>query len=95
LVSEEAAIQMIAEPAARDFIADAFAHSKFVGYVESVRPLLEAILGDEGIDEGFVEIKTARDVSKFVESCRRLRFWERGSKVKQPAAENREPGDRF
>jgi catalase len=81
LVSEEAATQMVGQPAARDFIADAFAHSKFMGYVESARPLLDAILGDDGMDEGFVEIKTAKDVSKFVESCRRLRFWERSSKV--------------
>jgi catalase len=81
LVSGEAARQMVGQPAARDFIADAFAHSKFVGYVESARPLLEAILGDDGIDEGFVEIKTAKDVSTFVESCRRLRFWERSSKA--------------
>jgi hypothetical protein len=36
--------------------ADALAHSKFVGYVEPVRPLIEAILGNRGIDEGLIEL---------------------------------------
>ena len=94
LLSPEAATQLVSEPAARDFIADAFAHSKFVGYGESVRPLIEAILGKDGIDEGFIELKSAREVSNFIECCRQLRFWQRGSKLEIPKKDERKPRGR-
>ena len=58
LVSPDGAIQLAGEPAARDFIADAFAHSKFVGYGEPVRTLIEPIVGKDGIDDGFFELKS-------------------------------------
>jgi catalase len=94
LVSQEAATQLVGEPAARDFVADAFAHSKFVGYVDSVRPLIEAIIGDNSIDEGFIELKSAKDISQFIDSCRQLRFWQRNSKVKTPTNDERKVRDR-
>jgi catalase len=94
LVSPDAAIQLAGELAARDFIADSFAHSKFVGYGESVRPLIEAILGKNAIDQGFVELKSATDVSSFIESCRQLRYWQRGSKLEAPKKGERKPHGR-
>jgi catalase len=94
MISNEAATEMSSEPAARDFIADAFAHSKFVGYVESARSLLEATLGDDRIDEGFVELKVARDITKFVQSCRQLRFWRGGTQSKVRTAQTRKSRDR-
>jgi catalase len=77
MVSDEAAVELANDPALRDFVSDAFAHSKFIAYVASVLPLLKAILGDRDLDAGFVKLETAKDVTKFVEDCRRLRFWER------------------
>ena len=94
LLSPEVATQLVSEPAARDFIADAFAHSKFVGYGESVRPLIEAILGKDGIDEGFIELKSAKEVSNFIECCRQLRFWQRGSKLEMSKKDERKPRGR-
>ena len=82
LVSDEAIPQLINDPSARDFIADAYAHSKFIAYAKSVLPLLKATLGDRELDEGFIEIKTAREVAVFLESCRQLRFWKRHAKDK-------------
>ena len=41
LPSKEGASRLAALPAARDFIADAMAHHKFIAYVESAMPLLE------------------------------------------------------
>jgi catalase len=77
MVSDEAAVELGNDPAARDFVSDAFAHSKFIAYVASSSPLLKATLGDRDLDDGFIQIETATDVTKFVEGCRRLRFWER------------------
>ena len=82
LVSDEAIPQLINDPSARDFIADAYAYSKFVAYARSVLPLLKATLGDRELDEGFIEIKTAREVTVFLKSCRQLRFWKRHAKDK-------------
>jgi catalase len=61
----------------RDFVADAFAHSKFIAYSGSALPLLKATLGDRDLDEGFIELETADDVSRYLKSCRQLRFWKR------------------
>lgn len=77
MVSDEATVELANDPAARDFVADAFAHAKFIAYLPSVLPLLKATLGDRDLDAGFVRIERAKDVTKFVEDCRRLRFWER------------------
>jgi catalase len=79
LVSDDAAIKLANDPAARDFISDSYAHSKFIAYVESALPLIKAALGDRDLDAGFVKIGAAKDVIKFVETCRRLRFWERAT----------------
>jgi catalase len=73
------------DAATRDFIAFAFAHSKFIGYASSALPLLKATLGDKDPDEGFVEIKSKADIIQFVKTCRQLRFWEREmSRIKRP-----------
>ena len=41
LPSSDGASILATQPAARDFIADAVAHKKFIAYVESAAPLLE------------------------------------------------------
>jgi catalase len=77
LVSDQGAAMLANEPAARDFVADAFAHSKFVGYSEEAKPFLSKVLGADKLDDGFIAISRAKDSSKFVEECRKLRFWDR------------------
>ena len=80
IVSPEGAQKLLGEATARDFVADAFAHCKFVGYVEAAQPLLDKA-GVE-MDEGFVDIGSAAGVTGFIESCRKLRLWARETKVK-------------
>ncbi|GJL49953.1 MAG: catalase [Nitrospirales bacterium] len=78
LPSEEGAKSLMKEAAARDFVADAFAHMKFIGYVEAVTPLLRKAGINEGDqDGGFIEIDGPKAASKFIEICRQLRFWDR------------------
>ena len=66
------------------FVADAFAHSKFVGYVEDALPLLAAAGVADRLDEGFVALDEDDGVTTFVQACRQLRFWTRESLVPVP-----------
>ncbi len=63
------------EPAARDFVADAFAHAKLIAYVESAKPLLEK--AGVMLDGGCIALKAPDDATAFIALCRKLRFWER------------------
>jgi catalase len=77
LPSVEGAALLAKEAAARDFIADAFAHMKFIGYVEAAIPLLEKAGVEESRDGGFIALEAPDNCPKFITVCRRLRFWER------------------
>ncbi len=84
LVSDSGANQLAGDPAARDFIADAFAHAKFIGHTASAEPLLTAA----GVvpDDGFVALERASDAKSFIRSCRSLRHWARVMTVAEPAS---------
>ncbi len=69
--------ELAQHPAARDFVADAFAHMKFIGYVEAALPLIQQAGVGTDLDGGFVAIEGPEDCSGFVSACRNLRFWER------------------
>ena len=77
LPSEDGAKMLVKEPAARDFIADAFAHMKFVGYTEGAVSVMMHAGVPESRDKGFIAIKGQDDCSTFVAACRQLRFWDR------------------
>jgi catalase len=62
---------------ARDFVADAFAHMKFIGYVEAALVLFEKAGVPESRDRGFVVLKGQDDCTAFVAACRQLRYWQR------------------
>jgi catalase len=81
LVSDEGAKLLAGEATARDFIADAFAHLKFIAYVASAQPLLDKA----GVtpDGGVIALKAGKDAAAFVQSCAKLRFWEREPSVKR------------
>ncbi len=83
LVSDDGAAKLAKEAAARDFVADAFAHCKFIGYVAAATALFEKAsipLDDE--DEGLIRLDNADAIPGFIESCRKLRLWARETKVK-------------
>ncbi|MBA2655015.1 MAG: catalase [Gammaproteobacteria bacterium] len=76
IVSSQGVTELLKNPAARDFVADAFAHSKFIGYVQEAQPLFEKAGILDELDAGCVSLDKS-NVSKFVEQCGALRFWER------------------
>jgi catalase len=81
LPSENGAKLLEKAPPARDFIADAFAHMKFIGYVGPATILFQKAGISENHDEGFVALNGKDDCSAFVEACRKLRYWERSRKL--------------
>lgn len=77
LPSEEGATMLAKEAAARDFVADAYAHMKFIGFVEAATPLLKKAGVNESRDDGFILIDGSRGGSQFIEACRKIRYWAR------------------
>ncbi|MBS3652168.1 catalase [Pseudaminobacter sp. 19-2017] len=80
IVSPEGAEKLTKEAATRDFVADAFAHCKFIGYVAAAQPLLDKA-GVEP-DEGVIPLASKADISPFIEACSKLRLWAREPTVK-------------
>lgn len=72
IVSPEGAEHLTKESTARDFVADAVAHCKFIAHVEAAQPLLDKA-GVEA-DEGMMPLGSGADIAAFVESCRKLRL---------------------
>jgi catalase len=83
LPSEQGAAMLAKEPTARDFVADAFAHMKFIGYVDAALPLLKKAGVFEDLDEGCLALETFDDAKNFVKNCRKLRHWPREARIKQ------------
>lgn len=77
LPSSEEADAIADIPAARDFVADAFAHFKYVAYVDAATALFQKAGVPEPPDEGFVRIANPKDWTGFLATCGTLRFWDR------------------
>ena len=82
LLSEEGAERLAGEAAARDFVADAFAHCKFIGFNAGALPLLAKAGVAPDADEGLIALDGGPAVTQFIQSCRKLRLWAREASVK-------------
>ncbi len=76
LPSAEGAAALGGNAAAKDFVTDAHAHCKFIGHNEAARALFDAAGLSELVDDGYLMLDDG-DATKFVETCRALRFWDR------------------
>jgi catalase len=75
--SETGVRALLKNAAAKDFVSDAFAHLKFIGFVDAALPLFgKAGIADD-MDDGFVQLATAKGAAAFITACRKLRRWER------------------
>jgi catalase len=77
LIPKEGSDLLASEPAARNFVADAFAHSKFIAYSSAAKEFLTTVVGAHKLDHGLIEVRESKDIVNFVQHCRKLRFWER------------------
>jgi catalase len=81
LTSSSETEKLLKNPAARQFIADAFIHCKFIGYLSAAKPLFEkaGILSE--LDEGCFELTDSGSIEKFITACRSLRYWPREKQI--------------
>jgi catalase len=76
IVADEWIDKLGKAPAVRDFIADAHAHNKVIGYVPAAGELLSK-LGVEPLDEGHVALRKAKDATTLLATARKGRIWSR------------------
>ena len=79
VVASDAGSEMLANDATtKDFLSDAFAHCKFIGYSPESAALLDAAGIDPAGDDGVIELGDDRDdVTDFLARCTAMRFWDR------------------
>jgi catalase len=75
LASEAGAEQLATDATTKDFLSDAFAHCKFIGYAPTASGLLDAV-GIEP-DDGVVALGSAGSIAGFLKQCHDVRFWAR------------------
>lgn len=79
LCSKEGAKLLAMDKAAKDFVSDAFAHCKFIGYVPDAGKLLEAAGLADSLDGGCFEL--SGKVDEFISALGDLRLWDREALV--------------
>ena len=62
---------------ALDFVRDAHAHCKFVGWTSTAGPLIDAAGLADLLDDGWVALDRPADIGRFLEAVAALRFWDR------------------
>src|SRR5262249_39252560 len=78
LVTSDAGTEALVDHApARDFVADAFAHCKFIGYAPSASPLFEKAGIANDLDEGVIVLDDAEGIEAFIDALAALRLWTR------------------
>jgi catalase len=83
LPSQDGARVLAQQAPARDFVADAFAHAKFIGYVAAASPLFDKAGVPATADDGLITLEGENGPAKFIAKCRQLRFWARETAGKQ------------
>lgn len=81
LPSEEGVSELAKDATARDFVNDAFAHCKFIGYTPAAQILFDSVGLTSLLDEGCIPFDGPNAIGKFIETCRNLRHWPRESQV--------------
>ncbi len=77
IVGDDGAPDLAALPATRDFIADAFAHCKYIGYTPGAEDLIATALGDADLDGAVIEMESAAAAKRFCAELGNLRAWDR------------------
>lgn len=82
VTSADGVVDLVKEATARDFVADAFSHCKYIGYVTDALPLLEKADIADSLDEGTVALEDDKAIGLFFEEIGKLRVWGREPSVK-------------
>jgi len=77
-LSADGAAMLAKDKTAKDFVNDAFAHCKFIGYTPQAEPLIaRAGIAPDEYDEGLIPLNGPEDVPAFLAACGQLRLWSR------------------
>ena len=79
LVTAVTAKELTQSHAAKSFVADAFAHAKYIGFSTEAEALLDAA-GVTQRDAATVQLAADADVAQFLLDCKALRYWDRLAK---------------
>src|SRR5690554_3776510 len=75
LMTDNEADTLASHGPARDFVNDAFAHCKFIGYNKAARTLLKSAGLEEKVDAGCLTLDTPEQAANLVEQCQTGRYW--------------------
>ncbi|MCW1933672.1 catalase [Pararhodobacter zhoushanensis] len=76
VVTAKGATQFAAMHPAKAFVADAYAHAKFIAYSPEAETLFDAA-GVPQRGDGMVSLDAADEAKAFLDACKALRFWDR------------------
>jgi len=79
-VSESGVESLKQQAAALNFIRDAYAHLKVIGFVMDARPLLD--MAGVKTDDGILEVDTPDGTIAYVEAAKNGRLWARANVIK-------------
>ncbi len=77
VVAPQGSAGIAQDPLALTFVADAFAHCKFIAYTVDARALLDRALAGGPLDGGCKRVETAMAARAFATLCAQLRYWAR------------------
>lgn len=76
LTTAEGAKQLAEIPKAKDFISDAHAHMKYIGFTDEATALIEAAGLKEQSDDGWLNLAKTSS-AEFINTLGNLRYWKR------------------
>lgn len=79
IASTEGAKLLANDPAAKDFLNDAYYHYKFIAYTREALSLFDKAGLIDALDAGCV-LLDEKDIATFMKKCIELRFWKREAK---------------
>jgi len=81
LMTDNEADTLASHGPARDFVNDAFAHCKFIGYNKAAKALLKSAGLEEKVDAGCLTLDTTEQAATLVKQCQTGRYWQRQEHV--------------
>ncbi|WP_148649353.1 catalase [Novosphingobium barchaimii] len=81
VVAKEGAALLALDAPTKDFVADAFAHCKFIGFTAEARSIFAKAGMTDDLDEACLLLEDEEDAVMFLAACRQLRHWARELEV--------------
>lgn len=81
LPSKEGGLMLAKDASTKDFMADAFAHCKYIGYASDAISILETVGVADNLDQACIELTNQKSAKAFIQAAAHLRFWDREAKV--------------